>query len=275
MIAGTGPSTGSSTAPGSSSRSSRSTTSTTRRSNGSSPSTCGHADMVRAFLPHLLARPEGHIVNVSSMGGFLPFPGQTIYGAQGRGEAADRGAGRGALDTNVRVSVIFPGAIDTAITENSGVDGHLPTPRATCRSLSPAKAARIMINGHREGQAAHLRRPGLPTDEPRHKGCATTRDPVRAEADEQATPGLAHPGDTLTGAASLDWVRDMPETAGSSGADHQPPAVRTQTSYPIRTRSRSPFAQRSSARSHALAVVRGREPFEEGLGEPLTPSHSV
>ena len=26
-------------------------------------------------------RPEGHIVNVSSMGGFLPVPGQTIYGA--------------------------------------------------------------------------------------------------------------------------------------------------------------------------------------------------
>ena len=35
----------------------------------------------RAFLPVLLERPEGHIVNTSSMGGFIPVPGQTIYGA--------------------------------------------------------------------------------------------------------------------------------------------------------------------------------------------------
>ena len=33
--------------------------------------------LTKAFLPVLLARPEGHIVNVSSMGGFLPVPGQT------------------------------------------------------------------------------------------------------------------------------------------------------------------------------------------------------
>ncbi|HEX5748223.1 MAG TPA: SDR family NAD(P)-dependent oxidoreductase [Archangium sp.] len=37
--------------------------------------------MTKSFLPHLLARPEAHITNISSMGGFLPVPGQTIYGA--------------------------------------------------------------------------------------------------------------------------------------------------------------------------------------------------
>lgn len=37
--------------------------------------------MTRAFLPHLLARPVAHVTNVSSMGGFLPVPGQTLYGA--------------------------------------------------------------------------------------------------------------------------------------------------------------------------------------------------
>ena len=35
----------------------------------------------RAFLPVLLERPEAHLVNTSSMGGFIPVPGQTIYGA--------------------------------------------------------------------------------------------------------------------------------------------------------------------------------------------------
>ena len=50
----------------------------------------------RAFLPVLLERPEGHIVNTSSMGGFIPVPGQTIYGGvKGRREAPHRGAVRG------------------------------------------------------------------------------------------------------------------------------------------------------------------------------------
>ncbi|MGD9147683.1 MAG: SDR family oxidoreductase, partial [Anaerolineae bacterium] len=37
--------------------------------------------VTKAFIPHLLERPEAHIVNVSSMGGFLPVPGQSVYGA--------------------------------------------------------------------------------------------------------------------------------------------------------------------------------------------------
>lgn len=41
----------------------------------------GVMHMVKAFLPHLLARPSAHIVNISSMGGFLPVPGQSVYGA--------------------------------------------------------------------------------------------------------------------------------------------------------------------------------------------------
>ena len=37
--------------------------------------------VTKAFLPHLLKRPEAHITNISSMGGFVPVPGQTMYGA--------------------------------------------------------------------------------------------------------------------------------------------------------------------------------------------------
>ncbi|HEY5435833.1 MAG TPA: SDR family NAD(P)-dependent oxidoreductase [Candidatus Limnocylindrales bacterium] len=40
--------------------------------------------MKKSFLPWLLKRPEAHIVNVSNMGGFMPVPGQTIYGASRR-----------------------------------------------------------------------------------------------------------------------------------------------------------------------------------------------
>src|SRR5690606_13805729 len=41
----------------------------------------GVVNTTKAFLPHLLARPQASVVNVSSMGGFLPVPGQATYGA--------------------------------------------------------------------------------------------------------------------------------------------------------------------------------------------------
>lgn len=41
----------------------------------------GSLYMIKAFLPHLLKRPDAHIANISSLGGFMPFPGQSIYGA--------------------------------------------------------------------------------------------------------------------------------------------------------------------------------------------------
>jgi short-subunit dehydrogenase len=41
----------------------------------------GPLNLTKLFLPELLKRPAAHIVNISSMGGFFPFPGQTVYGA--------------------------------------------------------------------------------------------------------------------------------------------------------------------------------------------------
>ena len=41
----------------------------------------GVLNMTKTFLPVLLRRPEAHIAAVSSMGSFVPVPGQTIYGA--------------------------------------------------------------------------------------------------------------------------------------------------------------------------------------------------
>ena len=108
----------------------------------------GTLRMVQAFLPHLATRPEAHIANVSSMGGFFPFPGQTIYGAS---KAAVRLLTEGLyaelLDTDVRVSVIFPGAVNTGITSNSGIVMAATEDQGKMPILSPAKAATIMIRG--------------------------------------------------------------------------------------------------------------------------------
>ena len=82
----------------------------------------GTVYMVKACLPHLLKRPEAHILNVSSMGGFLPVPGQSIYGASKAAvKLFTEGLSSELAGTNVGVTIVFPGAIGTNITQNSGV----------------------------------------------------------------------------------------------------------------------------------------------------------
>lgn len=79
--------------------------------------------MTKAFLPTLLERPEAHLVNVSSMGGFLPVPGQSVYGASKAAvKLLSEGLYAELLETSVRVTVAFPGATETEITKNSGVE---------------------------------------------------------------------------------------------------------------------------------------------------------
>lgn len=106
--------------------------------------------MVKSFLPHLLKRPEAHIANVSSMGGFIPFPGQTFYGASKAAvKLLTEGLYAELKDTNVGVTVIHPGAVNTAITKNSGVEtrGDVDEKAAAQagKMLSASAAAEIMI----------------------------------------------------------------------------------------------------------------------------------
>jgi short-subunit dehydrogenase len=107
--------------------------------------------MTKAFLPHLLTRPEAHIVNISSMGGFIPVPGQTIYGAtKAAVKLLTEGLYSELIDTNVHVSVVFPGAVKTNITANSGLGApstSSPKENNSFSMLSPAKAAQIILDG--------------------------------------------------------------------------------------------------------------------------------
>ncbi len=111
--------------------------------------------MTKAFLPLLLKRPEAHIVNVSSMGGFLPVPGQSVYGAS---KAAVKLLSEGLYaelrERNVHVSVVFPGAINTNITANSGVHIELPkgAEASDYKTLSATRAAEIILNGIEKNQ---------------------------------------------------------------------------------------------------------------------------
>ncbi|UKN00349.1 SDR family oxidoreductase [Paracrocinitomix mangrovi] len=82
----------------------------------------GTVYMTKSFLPHLLKRPTAHIVNIVSMGGFLPVPGQSIYGASKAAvKLMTEGMHSELMDTNVNVTAIFPGGVDTNIMANSGL----------------------------------------------------------------------------------------------------------------------------------------------------------
>ena len=107
--------------------------------------------MTKAFLPHLLKRPAAHIVNVSSMGGFFPVPGQTLYGASKAGvKLLTEGLYAELLESNVKVTVVFPGAIATNIAANSGIAMPAAANSDAARNFpttSAPDAAEIIING--------------------------------------------------------------------------------------------------------------------------------
>ncbi|MGC6174604.1 SDR family NAD(P)-dependent oxidoreductase [Lacrimispora sp. 38-1] len=103
--------------------------------------------MVKAFLPYLLKRPEAHIVNVSSMGGFLPVPGQSVYGASKAAvKLLSEGLSSELADTNVKVSVVIPGGIATDIKKNSDIAYSVSTESSKSNMvLTPKKAAELII----------------------------------------------------------------------------------------------------------------------------------
>jgi len=107
----------------------------------------GPLNMVKAFLPQLLKRPEAHIANVASMGAFIPFPGQTMYGASKAAvKLLTEGLHSELKDTRVKVTLIMPGAVNTNIMSNSGLGAASDSQNAqAARILQPDRAAAMMI----------------------------------------------------------------------------------------------------------------------------------
>lgn len=115
----------------------------------------GVVNMTKAFLPVLVERPEAGILNVSSMGGFLPVPGQAAYGASKAAVKLFTEALFAELQgTNVGVTVVFPGGVATNITGNSGVDTSkmqaAPSGKAP-KTTSAAEAGKQIVDGLEKG----------------------------------------------------------------------------------------------------------------------------
>jgi short-subunit dehydrogenase len=114
----------------------------------------GLLHVTKTFLPELMTRPEAHIANVSSMGGFVPVPGQSIYGASKAAvKLLTEGLHSELQGTAVGVTTIFPGAIGTNIALNSGIMTEAQMKEMAAKS-GPARktvpapdAAKAIIDG--------------------------------------------------------------------------------------------------------------------------------
>src|SRR5438270_3179219 len=86
----------------------------------------GVVHATRAFLPHLSRRPEAHIVNLSSIFGIIAPPGQSAYAAAKfavRGFSESLRHELAMAQSPVRLSVVHPGGIATAIACNARAGG--------------------------------------------------------------------------------------------------------------------------------------------------------
>ena len=112
----------------------------------------GTLNMIRTFLPHLLTRPEAHIVNVSSMGGLLPVPGQAVYCASKAAvKLLSEALFAELLETSVRVTTVVPGAVATNIVQNSNVELPAQTLEDSAALAAEEAAARV-IEGVEENE---------------------------------------------------------------------------------------------------------------------------
>src|SRR5947208_3627796 len=88
----------------------------------------GVVNGTKAFLPHLIASGDGHVVNISSLFGLMAVPGQSAYNAAKFAVRGFTEALRQEMLVNghpVHATCVHPGGIKTAIARNAGtVDGE-------------------------------------------------------------------------------------------------------------------------------------------------------
>lgn len=74
----------------------------------------GAVAMIQAVLPHMRARRAGHILNITSMGGFITLPGIAYYcGSKFALEGIGEVLGKEVADLGIRVTSVAPGSFRT------------------------------------------------------------------------------------------------------------------------------------------------------------------
>jgi NAD(P)-dependent dehydrogenase (short-subunit alcohol dehydrogenase family) len=74
----------------------------------------GVVAVIQAVLPHMRRRRSGHIINITSMGGFITFPGIGIYnGSKFALEGISDSLSKEVKDLGIAVTAVAPGAFRT------------------------------------------------------------------------------------------------------------------------------------------------------------------
>ncbi|WNH51788.1 oxidoreductase [Stenotrophomonas oahuensis] len=74
----------------------------------------GAVAMMQAVLPHMRPRREGHILNITSMGGFITMPGIAYYcGSKFALEGISEALGKEVAALGIRVTAVAPGSFRT------------------------------------------------------------------------------------------------------------------------------------------------------------------
>lgn len=120
----------------------------------------------QAFIPDMIARNAGHIVNISSIFGWIGVPKQAAYNSakfavHGFTEATRQDM----AGTNVKISCVHPGGVDTPIARNAillqGQDSEADRDEIALRfkemvRSTPDQAADTIIRGIERGKARIL-----------------------------------------------------------------------------------------------------------------------
>lgn len=98
--------------------------------------------LTRAFLPPMIERGAGGVINMASIFGFQPMPYEAVYGASKAFLLSFSAALRAELrDTGVRVLSVSPGPVATEFQETAGVGGiklvgKIPVQRVVAQALA-------------------------------------------------------------------------------------------------------------------------------------------
>ena len=125
----------------------------------------GVVNGTKAFLPHLIASGDGHVVNVSSVFGLFSVPGQAAYNSA---KFAVRGFTEALRQEMVLaghpvgVTTVHPGGIKTAIARNATAAEGLDRDELAkvfdkrAARTTPEKAAQIILDAVRKNKARVL-----------------------------------------------------------------------------------------------------------------------
>jgi len=113
---------------------------------------------VMAAYPVMVEQGFGHIVNTASIEGLVPFPGTTSYVASKYGVVGLSNALRvEGADLGVKVSVVCPGYIKTAIFHDSKLikvnRQKMMEDLSKMKGMTPRECARVILRGVERNQA--------------------------------------------------------------------------------------------------------------------------